>query len=346
MKFLNEIDGANKLKQDSNNRLVTDAEKTTWNSKAEGDHNHSALYEPKNTNIQGHISNKLNPHNVSKAQVGLGNVDNTSDLAKPISTATQAALNEKVDNSRVLTDVPSGAKFTDTVTTVNGKTGAISKADIVALGIPSQDTVYTHPTTHPYSMITGTPTSLPADGGHALSATHLLGDDTRAVNSAPSVYMNGGARYAGRAGWQTEFKNRTAIDNPPLSGTYVYLQTYTPWSDPSGGYPIQVVYGNGTPCWRVGVSTSAWSAWQRLNDNGNASTVNGFTVGTNVPANAKFTDTNTTYSVISTAEIDAGVSTTSRTISGARVKHILDKTKPVVSKVKPTNGSPIWYEEL
>ncbi len=33
----------------------------------------------------------------------------------------------------------------DTITTINGKTGAISKADITALGIPAQDTVYTHP---------------------------------------------------------------------------------------------------------------------------------------------------------------------------------------------------------
>lgn len=33
----------------------------------------------------------------------------------------------------------------DTITTINGKTGAITKADIVALGIPAQDTVYTHP---------------------------------------------------------------------------------------------------------------------------------------------------------------------------------------------------------
>lgn len=31
----------------------------------------------------------------TKAQVGLGSVDNTSDLAKPISTATQTALNAK-----------------------------------------------------------------------------------------------------------------------------------------------------------------------------------------------------------------------------------------------------------
>ena len=176
-------------------------------------------------------------------------------------------IDNKVDKSQVLTNVPANAVFTDTK--------------------------YTHPTTHPYSMITGTPTSLPANGGHALSATHLLGDDTRAVNSAPSVYMNGGSRFVARAGWQTEFKYKTAIDSPPLSGTYVYLQTHTPWSDPSGGYPIQIAYGNGIPCWRVGVSTTAWSAWQKVSDGGNANTVNGFTVGVNVPANAKFTDTNT-----------------------------------------------------
>jgi hypothetical protein len=40
-----------------------------------------------------------NPHNVSKAQVGLGSVDDTSDLDKPISTATQAALDLKYDAS-------------------------------------------------------------------------------------------------------------------------------------------------------------------------------------------------------------------------------------------------------
>ena len=60
----------------------------------------------------------------------------------------QSALDGKVDDSRVLTDVPLNAEFTDTVTTINSKTGAISKADIVALGVPAQDTVYTHPTTH------------------------------------------------------------------------------------------------------------------------------------------------------------------------------------------------------
>lgn len=49
-----------------------------------------------NTDLTSHKNNTSNPHNVTKSQVGLGNVDNTSDLAKPISTATQNALNTKV----------------------------------------------------------------------------------------------------------------------------------------------------------------------------------------------------------------------------------------------------------
>ena len=46
------------------------------------------------TTVSNHTGNTSNPHNVTKAQVGLGNVDNTSDLNKPISTATQTALDE------------------------------------------------------------------------------------------------------------------------------------------------------------------------------------------------------------------------------------------------------------
>lgn len=40
---------------------------------------------------------------VTKGDVGLVNVDNTSDLSKPISTATQGALNNKVDGTVKLT---------------------------------------------------------------------------------------------------------------------------------------------------------------------------------------------------------------------------------------------------
>ena len=42
--------------------------------------------------INNHTSDKNNPHTVTKRQVGLDQVDNTSDLNKPISTLTQQAL--------------------------------------------------------------------------------------------------------------------------------------------------------------------------------------------------------------------------------------------------------------
>ena len=46
--------------------------------------------------LNTHVLDYDNPHKVTKAQVGLENVDNTSDLNKPISTATQNALDKKV----------------------------------------------------------------------------------------------------------------------------------------------------------------------------------------------------------------------------------------------------------
>ena len=39
-----------------------------------------------------HITDKANPHNVTKAQVGLGNVDNTADIDKPVSNAVNSAI--------------------------------------------------------------------------------------------------------------------------------------------------------------------------------------------------------------------------------------------------------------
>jgi hypothetical protein len=43
-------------------------------------------------NILSHLSSTSNPHNVTKSQVGLSNVDNTSDINKPVSIATQTEI--------------------------------------------------------------------------------------------------------------------------------------------------------------------------------------------------------------------------------------------------------------
>lgn len=68
-------------------------------------------------NIQNsitHIASTNNPHSVTKSQVGLGNVDNTSDLNKPISTAMQTALNNK-QTVETITDIDSFVPTTDGV---------------------------------------------------------------------------------------------------------------------------------------------------------------------------------------------------------------------------------------
>lgn len=51
--------------------------------------------------IEDHKNRKDNPHEVTKAQIGLALVDNTSDINKPISTATATALSNKANNSHI-----------------------------------------------------------------------------------------------------------------------------------------------------------------------------------------------------------------------------------------------------
>lgn len=88
-----------------------------------------------------HVSDKANPHGVTKAQVGLGNVDNTSDANKPVSIAQQTAINAcKVKKSTLSLPTASwtgSGPYTQTVTitgiTVNSKVDI--QMDATALGV-------------------------------------------------------------------------------------------------------------------------------------------------------------------------------------------------------------------
>ena len=106
-------------------------------------------------------------------------------------------------------------KFTDTITTINNKTGVVTKADITALGIPAQDTTYntvttttnglmiatdktkldgiesgankyTHPSTHPSSMITGL-SNISTSGNYNDLNNKPLDDNFSSLTSAVSA---------------------------------------------------------------------------------------------------------------------------------------------------------------
>lgn len=70
-----------------------------------------------------------NPTGITKSDVGLGNVDNTSDANKPVSTAQQAALDLKYNASNPANYVDStGAAAAAPVQSVAGKTGVVTLA--------------------------------------------------------------------------------------------------------------------------------------------------------------------------------------------------------------------------
>ena len=70
-----------------------------------------------NSNLTAHTSNKSNPHGVTAAQIGLGNVNNTADSAKSVKYATSSG---------------SAGSVTGVVPIANGGTGANNVAAAVA----------------------------------------------------------------------------------------------------------------------------------------------------------------------------------------------------------------------
>lgn len=95
--------------------------------------------------LEQHSSNTNNPHNVTKQQLGLENVNNTSDVNKPISSATQSALNTKYGGVSV-----SNTNSTVDLTYTNSQSGgtalkqiSIPSATVSKAGVmSSQDKIY------------------------------------------------------------------------------------------------------------------------------------------------------------------------------------------------------------
>lgn len=76
------------------------------------------------SSLSSHTGNTSNPHSVTKTQVGLGNVDNTSDANKPVSTAQQTALNLKANTTHTHTAAQVVFNGTDMVVSDAGTTNA------------------------------------------------------------------------------------------------------------------------------------------------------------------------------------------------------------------------------
>ena len=115
------------------------------------------------TDLNAHKANTSNPHSVTKSQVGLGNVDNTSDANKPVSSATQSALDLKANlASPALTGTPTAP--TATPGTNSTQIATTAYVDAAAQTITTVGNIITEPCDALTSW-TQTGTAFSASGG-------------------------------------------------------------------------------------------------------------------------------------------------------------------------------------
>ena len=79
--------------------------------------------------LRTHVRNKENPHNVTAETLGLGLVDNTRDLEKPISYAVQAELDNKVNYE----DIKDSLVSTETAKPLSARQGSVLNGKISEL---------------------------------------------------------------------------------------------------------------------------------------------------------------------------------------------------------------------
>lgn len=89
-------------------------------------------------NVSHDQDGKLKAGSVSKTSVGLSNVDNTADVDKPISSATQAALSLKANDTAVV-----HTTGVETITGAKNFTGGLSVGGSLVATVSSLTSYYT-----------------------------------------------------------------------------------------------------------------------------------------------------------------------------------------------------------
>ena len=253
-------------------------------------------YEPKDSAIQTHIVSTSNPHSVTKNQVGLGNCDNTSDLNKPVSTATQTALDLKADKTTTYSKTEVDNAISAVITSLDWKESVATYTDIATtyptpedgwtVTVKDTDETYRYNGTEWVSILTSTiPLASDTVDGKMSSTDFTKLSNITGTNTGDETNSTIKTKLG------TDLSNKLEATNI-IAGTNVTLD--------KDGNNITI---NATGSSVAGDMTKAV---YDINNNGivdNAEKVNGFTVAKNVPSDALFTDT--TYTAGTNVEITA-----------------------------------------
>lgn len=162
------------------------------------------------TKVNNHIANKSNPHTVTKTQVGLGNVNNTSDADKPVSTAQATAIADaKAAGTTAQTSINSHAGRKDNPHTVTRAQLRLATTDQVVFAKTTAPSGFwkessderlksnIKPLTHTLEQICSIPTEsfimdgkedegTIAQGLEAAGFNHYVEEDPRTKDSVPN----------------------------------------------------------------------------------------------------------------------------------------------------------------
>ena len=235
-------------------------------------------------NAVSSVSGRTGAVTLAKGDVGLSNVDNTSDINKPVSTATSTALSGKVDKV-------TGKGLSENDYTIAEKTklaGVASEATKNRADSENADKVHTHPWTEvtgqpvtatrwpTFAEVTGKPATYAPDAHtHPVSQVTGLGTAaTRNVGTATGNVMEVGAFGAGHTFPATVIDANAIADQVGnRSGFYPYLldsgsantlyfYIYIQQLFFTGGNVTQIAYGyNIEATWVRYRFSNVWSPW-------------------------------------------------------------------------------------
>ena len=129
-----------------------------------------------NSDFTSHSTNESNPHGVTKAQIGLGNVDNTADSKKSVKYATSAGVTEKLPSWKLIKQVTGSTQVSFSNYMTSGYTELLA---VVTHGLLQEQLVFSIPASGIEKYMT-----LP---GYYLNASENLTESLHIANNKVNV---------------------------------------------------------------------------------------------------------------------------------------------------------------
>lgn len=137
--------------------------------------------------VSEHIADVENPHGVTKSQVGLGEVDNTSDSDKPVSTAqAEAILSAKQAGVDAMAEAKRKVEKTNAMATLSASGWSGGSQTVTVQGVTVSNTIIVGSAPENYNAYAEANVRCTAQGSNSLT---FQCDDTPSENLTVNVMI-------------------------------------------------------------------------------------------------------------------------------------------------------------